>query len=127
MLNNYNDVQNALDNFVQQAGVNIGGARHAAFWDNLDYNGFTTGNVPGVPGTWKILVVGDSANSNIIQILSGLGAPTKAFKQMPRPMPPYTGQAALIADLAAWIDAGCPNDAGLNAARTYQPHEEHQK
>jgi hypothetical protein len=111
MLKNYNDVQNALDNFVQQAGVNIGGAPHSAFWDNLDYNGFTTGNVPGVSGDWKILVVGDSANSNIIQILSGLGAPAKAFGQMPRPSPPYTGQSALIADLAAWIDAGCPNGA----------------
>ncbi|MGH9930332.1 MAG: hypothetical protein ACREA9_14050 [Pyrinomonadaceae bacterium] len=114
-LNNYADVQAALNAFVTKAGVTPGQAPHKAFWNSLDYTEFTTGNVPGVPaGPWKILVVGDSKNSNIIQILNGVGDAYNDFGQMPQPNPPYlppagNEQAALIADLAAWIDAGCPN------------------
>jgi hypothetical protein len=110
-LNNYADVQAALNNFVQQAGVTPGQAPHGAFWNSMTYEQFTTGNVPGVPlGPWKILVVGDSKNSNIIQILSGVGDAYNDFGQMPQPNPPYEPeQTGLITQLAAWIDAGCPN------------------
>jgi hypothetical protein len=109
MLNSYADVQAALNNFVQQAGVTPGQAPHGVFWLNLTYEQFTTGNVPNIsPGPWKILVVGNSKNSNIIQILSGIGGAFDDFGQMPQPNPPYAGQIALIAELAAWIDAGCP-------------------
>ncbi|WP_213804275.1 hypothetical protein [Granulicella sp. dw_53] len=110
-LNNYADVQAALNTFVQQAGVTPGQAPHGAFWNTLTYDQFTTGNVPGVPlGSWKILVVGDSKNSNIIQILVGTGSAANDFGQMPQPNPPYEPeQTNLITQLSAWIDAGCPN------------------
>jgi hypothetical protein len=111
-IKNYADVQAALNNFVQQAGVTPGQAPHGTFWNTMSYTDFTTGNVPNVSqgGPWKILVVGDSKSSNIIQILSGVGNAFNYFGQMPQPNPPYEPeQTQLIAQLAAWIDAGCPN------------------
>ena len=126
MLNNYLDVQTAIYNFTQKAMVSPGLAPHGEFWLNLSYEEFTTGNVPGISTPWKILIVGDAANSNIIQILSGLGAAAKQYGQMPRPAPPYNPeQAALIADLSAWINAGCPNEADLNASQTSEVHDKH--
>lgn len=110
--NNYADVQAGLTAFVNQAGVNISGAPHGAFWEGMTYNEFITGNIPNVSsgGPWKILVCGDSKNSNIIQILQGVGKAKQRFGQMPRPRPPYDPeQADTITALAAWIDAKCPN------------------
>jgi hypothetical protein len=111
-LKNYADVQAALNNFVSKAGVTPGQAPHGAFWNTLSYAQFTTGDVPGVQqgGPWKILVVGDSKSSNLIQILSGFGNASNYFGQMPQPNAPYDPeQAQLISDLSAWIDAKCPN------------------
>jgi hypothetical protein len=111
-LKNYADVQAALNAFVKQAGVAPGLAPHHIFWNTLTYEQFTTGNVPGVThnGPWKILEIGDSANSNIIQILQGHGKAFENFGQMPRPSPPYNPeQDTLIKELAAWIDGGCKN------------------
>jgi len=110
-LTNYAQVQAALNSFVQQAGVTPGQAPHGAFWNSLTYDQFINGNVPNIsPGPWKILVVGDSKSSNIIQILSGYGNAFNDFGQMPQPNPPYNPeQATLITELAAWIDASCPN------------------
>lgn len=125
-LNNYADVQAALNSFVKQAGVTPGQAPHGAFWNSLTYTQFTTGNVPGVPaGPWKILVVGDSTSSNLIQILSGVGAAYNDFGQMPQPSPPYDPeQATLITELSAWIDAGCPNaaDEDLSVQQAHPSH-----
>jgi hypothetical protein len=109
--NSYADVQNGLTAFVSTAGVNIDGAPHGAFWTTMSYSDFTTGNIPNVSqgGPWKVLVIGDSKNSNIIQILQGTGAAAQKFGRMPRPRPPYDPeQSALITALAAWIDANCP-------------------
>ena len=110
-LKNYADVQAALNAFVNQAGVTPGQAPHGAFWNSMDCKEFINGNVPNVPaGPWKILVIGDSQSSNIIQILNGVGDAANDFGQMPQPNPPYNPeQAILITQLAAWIDAGCPN------------------
>jgi hypothetical protein len=110
-ISNYADVQNALNTFVKQAGVTPGQAPHGAFWNTMSYDQFTTGNVPGVPGgPWKILVIGSSQQSNIIQILMGVGKAADTFGQMPQPNPPYNPeQTQLITDLSGWIDAGCPN------------------
>jgi hypothetical protein len=110
-LKNYAQVQAALNAFVAKAGVTPGQAPHGAFWNSLTYDQFINGNIPGVqPGPWKILVVGDSKNSNIIQILSGTGDAYNDFGQMPQPNPPYEPeQTTLIGELAAWIDAKCPN------------------
>ena len=123
-LKNYADVQAALNTFVQQAGVTPGQAPHGAFWNSMTYQQFITGNIPGVPeGPWKVLVVGDSKNSNIIQILNGVGDAYNDFGQMPQPSPPYQPeQATLITELAAWIDAGCKNDPADSA-----PKPGHQK
>src|SRR5436309_1699028 len=126
--NNYADVQAALTAFVNQAGVNIQGAPHGEFWQSMTYTEFTTGNIPGVSsgGPWKVLVIGDSKNSNIIQILQGVGKAKQRFGQMPRPHPPYEPeQSETITALAAWIDAKCPNpgfdsagDAEVSAEET---------
>jgi hypothetical protein len=112
----YAAVQAGLTAFVTNAGVNIAGAPHGAFWKTMTYSDFTTKNVPNVSGGpdsggWKILVVGDSANSNIIQILQGVGNAASNFGRMPRPRPPYPGQDDLITALAQWIDANCPNNS----------------
>jgi hypothetical protein len=89
---------------------------HKQFWDNLTYQQFTAGNVPGVvdPITnqpMKILVVGNSQASNIILALSG--TPGTVFDpahggigQMPEGGTLFTSDQ--IASIAAWIDAGCP-------------------
>lgn len=59
-LKNYADVQAALNNFVNVAGVTPGQAPHGAFWNSMDYTEFTTGNIPGVrqamenPGGWQL-------------------------------------------------------------------------
>jgi hypothetical protein len=112
-LTNYAEVQAALNTFVTEAGVSPGLAPHHTFWNTMTYQQFITGNVPGVPGgPWKILEVGHSKNSNIIQILSGYGKAYDNFGQMPRPSPPYEPeQATLITELSAWIDGGCKNNS----------------
>jgi hypothetical protein len=119
-LNSYSDVQAYLDNLVATLGSNIGGAPHSAFWKTRTYQQFTTGDVPGVSGyapgdppnpngTWKILVIGNAASSNIIKALQG--APPfdgSVFPQMPADGPPYA-DAAQIQPLIDWINAKCPN------------------
>lgn len=90
--------------------------RHGAFW-NLPYNDFINGNVPKVkdPDTglpMRILIPGSSAQSNIILALKGApGSPfdpeTGNFTQMPADGPPMFTDAE-IAEIADWIDRGCP-------------------
>jgi hypothetical protein len=116
-LNSFADVQNFItqvltDNNEQGA---IGFSPHRAFWANLTYDQFVNGNVPRVtdPSTGNplpILVIGNSAQSNIILALSGTGpifGPDGGIGQMPSNGPPFftTDQ---VASIAAWIDAGCP-------------------
>jgi len=109
VLKSYADVQALLDNFVQNAGVNQSAAPLGVFWHNLTYQQFITGNVPNVQPAFKILVVGNSQQSTIIQILKGIGDAANQFGQMPQPNPPYPGQDDVITALAQWIDAKCPN------------------
>lgn len=83
----------------------------------LTFDKFKNGDVPGVvdPNThqpMKILIPGDSKNSNFIMAL--LGTPGSVFDpktgsigQMPAGGTPFTSDQ--IAPIAAWIDAGCPN------------------
>ncbi len=91
------------------------GGPHKQFWDNLTYEQFTTGNVPGVvdPNTnqpMKILVVGNSQASNIVLALSGtpgtLFDPHGKIGPMPEGGTLFTPDQ--IAPISAWIDAGCP-------------------
>ena len=107
-INNYKDLQTLLNNFVGANSLTPGLAPHGVFWETLDYDGFVTGNVPGIG--IPILVKGNSAKSNLIEILKGT---LPDFPQMPRPSPPYNSempsQKDVIAAIAAWIDAGCPD------------------
>ncbi len=122
-LQNYSDVKNLLTDFVAANGTTPGLAPHGVFWNNLSYNDFITGYVPGVsnpndPKGYKILIVGDPANSIIIQALSGtpntpFDPNTGLIGQMPQFSPPYNAtqptQTAVINLLSAWIGAHCPN------------------
>ena len=55
----------------------VADAPHQNFWDKLNYSEFTTGNVPGVDAgpkpPYRILIVGDGANSNLVMALQGKG------------------------------------------------------
>lgn len=118
-INNYSDLQNLLNKFVAGSGVTPGLAPHKVFWNTLTHEEFITQDVPGVPG-FKILVVGNAAESNIIQALSGTpntpfdpNDPNASIGQMPQPSPPYNASAPtqtdVIAALTDWINNGCPN------------------
>ena len=111
-LNNYSDVQTLLNNFVAAYNVPVPQAPHGIFWQTLSYEEFVTGNVPniGIP----ILTKGDSSTSYIIEILKGaITVEGTTIPQMPRPNPPYDSgsptQDQVVQQLAAWIDADCPN------------------
>jgi len=110
-LNSYVDVQQYLNNLVATLGSNIGRAPHGAFWSSMTYQQFTTGTVPGVSGNYKILEIGNAANSNIILALQGAGIfDGSVFSQMPADGPPYAN-GDQIQPLADWIDNKCPNGA----------------
>jgi hypothetical protein len=112
-INSYADVQKELSALLSANSLSASNAPHQVFWQTLSYNDFVTGNVPnlGIP----ILVKGDSANSNIIQVLTGGAANKTGFPDMPFPSPPYDSnsptQADVLAALSSWIDAGCPENA----------------
>lgn len=112
-LTSFADVQNFLMDVCSSNGIPISGAPHGTFW-NKTYTEFTSGDVPGISGTVPtpvpILVVGDSAKSNIILALRGQGPlfdPNDgSVGQMPTQGTLFTDDQ--IDALAAWIDAGCP-------------------
>jgi len=128
----YADVQNALGQLVANNQLPIGQAPHGAFFQNLSYQEFTTGNVPGVTGGpddggYTILTVGNSAQSNIILALEGASGTvfdpnSGSIGQMPQPSPPYNSsqptQSDIIAALKAWIDKGCPQFGTHAEAKT---------
>lgn len=98
----------------EQGGV--AGAPHGWFWSKLSYEQFVNGTVPGVkdPNTGQplpVLIKGNSAQSNLILALQGKGplfdSNTGAFGQMPANGPPMF-TADQIAQIAGWIDNGCP-------------------
>jgi hypothetical protein len=114
-LNSFADVQAFISQVLKNNGEDASGAPHGNFWSSLTYEQFTNkdnqpgqGNVPGVDSV-QILVVGDSKNSNIIQSLRGQGLfdpKTGSYPQMPFGGPYFTEDQ--IAEIAAWIDNGCP-------------------
>jgi hypothetical protein len=115
-LNSFKEVQDLLDNFVKTNNVPIQFARHKDFWKTMDYDKFTSGNVPNVKGPdgkpLKILVRKSSAQSNLILALQGakgtiFDPDTGLIGRMP-PDGPFMSpdQIKLLAD---WIDQDCPN------------------
>jgi hypothetical protein len=81
----------------------------------MSYQQFVTGNVPSVRGSMPILIKGNSAQSNIVMALRGTpGSPfdpkSGRFRRMPTDGAEYFTEE-VIAPLAGWIDAGCPENA----------------
>lgn len=116
-LKQYPEVQKFLADVLSRNNEDASAAIHGAFWATLSYDNFVNGNVPGVkdPTTkqpMKILIKGNSAQSNIILALRGAsGTPfdpnTGAFGQMPGDGPPFFATEEIEA-IADWIDSGCP-------------------
>ena len=108
---------------AEQVGSGVADAPHQNFWDKLSYTEFTTGNVPGVDAgpkpPYRILVVGDAANSNLVMALQGKGPlfnkDNGEFGRMPAnaepPGMPYFTDAQ-IQPIIDWINRGCPNPGG---------------
>ena len=106
-LNSYADVQTFFDDFISANNIDIDDAPHGAFWNTLSYDDFVNGDVPGVAGV-KILISGNSADSNLVKILKGpLTVGGQTFRRMPGGGPFMTSD--MIASLADWIDRDCPN------------------
>jgi hypothetical protein len=110
----------------------VADAPHQNFWDKLSYKEFTTGNVPGVDAgpnpPYRILVVGDGANSNLVLALQGKGPlfdkDTGAIGRMPAnanppEMPFFTDTQ--IEPIIDWINRHCPNP-GAREAVARSPH-----
>lgn len=100
-----------LDRAIGGPGVNI--PVHGAFWRGQTRDSFVALKVRGL----DLLVVGNSAASNLIKALQGqtpFGAdlnppPAGArFDRMPAGLDPIA--AADIAFIAKWIDDGCPSE-----------------
>jgi hypothetical protein len=117
-LTNYKQVQDFITTILTQHNQMNGAKKspHKDFWNSLSYNDFVNGSIPGVedPDTGApvpILIKGNSADSNLILSLRGMGPlfdpDSGAFGQMPANGPPMF-TAAQIKELADWIDAGCP-------------------
>jgi hypothetical protein len=104
-LKSYEDVKNHLNNILTAKGqmTDTQHSPHRDGWNNMTFEQFITGNVPGVkdPTTGQpmpILVVGNAAQSNLILALQGApGTPfdpnSGAFGQMPADGPPFFDQA----------------------------------
>ena len=129
VINSYNGSGTTLGSYMDgilKQNTELGGvatAPHKNFWDTMNYNDFTTGNVPGVnfgPNPpYPILVLGDGASSNFVLALQGLGPlfnnDSGDFGQMPAnanppAMPFFT--ADQIQPIIDWIDNRCPNPGG---------------
>jgi hypothetical protein len=114
-----------INNILKQNKLadGVDSAPHQNFWDKLNYKEFTTGTIPGVTEgpnpPYRILVVGDGANSNLVMALQGKGPlfnkDNGAFGRMPAnaepPEKPYFTDEQ-IQPIIAWINKGCPNPRG---------------
>jgi len=119
-LKNYADVQNFLNTLItaEQLSDTKNQSPHGAFWNDLSYAEFTTGNVPHVHdpvsgNPMPILIINNAMGSNIV--MAFLGTPgsvfdpnTGAFGQMPADGPPLYNEQQ-IQPLIDWINSGCPN------------------
>lgn len=133
VIDSYNGTGTTLGGYIDdilRANNEIGdvpNARHKSFWNTLTYAEFTTGNVPNVPsqpppappGPYRVLIVGDAANSNLVLALQGVGPlfnnTDGAFGRMPAdatpPTKPYFTDDQ-IKPIIDWINNGCHNPGG---------------
>jgi hypothetical protein len=103
----YKDFQSFMSETMTALGADAEFAPHEEFWASLTYSEFTQGNVPGIGQAVRILIPGDSAGSALIQALKGEGMFAGApFRRMPAGGPFMSDDQ--IGEIAAWIDAGCP-------------------
>lgn len=111
----FEKIKQMLDALV--GGQEIGA--HGAFWRGATLEEFKAQTVFGYP----LLVVGKSAESNLIRALSGeapfgsdIGTGGAFFRRMPAGR--GAASAAQVQYIARWIDAGCPDDAeaGIHAS-----------
>jgi hypothetical protein len=104
-------LQNYMNCMINYYSTDIADAPHHAFWNNLTYDEFINGNVPGVSPPVKILEIGNGDNSNIVQALQGVGplfGPNGSIGKMPYDgTGPWTSEQ--IQPLIDWINAKCPN------------------
>jgi photosystem II stability/assembly factor-like uncharacterized protein len=119
----YEQVIRILDASIGGSGSDIGA--HGPFWRGLTRDQFVAKTVFNRP----LVVVGDSAASNLVKALKGetpfgvdLPAPPPGarFSRMPAALPPVAD--ADIAFIARWIDDGCPADVAAPTDPT-QPRE----
>lgn len=115
-LKSYAEVQAFLNDFVSSNGIPINFSPHGAFWKDMTYAQFTTGNIPNVsdPATGmplKVMVMKDADHSNIIMALRGtkgtiFDPDTGSIGQMP-PSGPFMTSSD-IQRIADWINNGAP-------------------
>ena len=112
-ITSFQGVRDFINKFLSDHSINVCNAPHQAFWNNMKYDEFVNGNVPGItdgtglPLDVKILVKGNASQSNLIKILQGnLTVSGNTFPQMP--VGGAKMKPAEIAEIAGWIDNGCP-------------------
>jgi hypothetical protein len=103
------EVQAALDNYVGPPNnFPVGSAPHGVMWHNgttedEQYQNFVTKDA--IPG-FKILIVGNGPDSNIINALQGTGKFSGGFPpRMPVGGPPWLDQPTIDA-ISDWITKG---------------------
>ena len=116
----FSEVIAILDESVGGPAASVG-FPHGPFWREVTRDELVALEVPAFGEKLPLLVVGDSANSNLIKALKGeapfgtdSGTSGARFRRMP------AGRAALpddkIALIEKWIDDGCPDDEAANGA-----------
>lgn len=103
----YEEVQQILETAVHQQTI----GRHGNFWRGKTRDQFVAAKVFGR----AVLVVGNSAESNIVKALRGL-APFDGSQlpQMPVGFEPLSADQIQI--IERWIDDGCPETPVAEAA-----------
>ncbi len=115
-ISNYQDFQSFVSQTMIDVGADAEFAPHEAFWSTLTYEEFKLGNVPGIHPPVRIVLPGDAAGSAFIQALKGEGMfDGSNYRRMPAGGPTYFSDPQ-IAEIAAWINAGCPNEDPAAAA-----------
>ena len=97
MVTRFNTVKKILDQGIEGA-AQIGG--HGTFWRGKTRDEFVETTVFDFH---PLLVIGDSASSNLIKALKGDG-----FTRMPSGYPPIPDEQ--IEFISDWIDDGCPEE-----------------